>query len=682
MALAQTGLGFWISFSLYLSAAVLALLLSRCPRAANVASHAASMAGAVVGAAASLLHLLAGPGRLVLADLVGTVPQLELKVVVDDLSAYFLLALSVLVFCVSLYSVSYLAPYAGKRNLPLFDALYALFVLSMGLVFTAGHAVFFLIAWEIMSVLSYFLVVFESEREENVRAGTIYLVMTAVGTAFLLTGILTLYANTGTFDLGAAAGLSPGARTVVFLSFLVGFGIKAGVVPLHVWLPYAHPAAPANVSALMSGIMVKTALYGMLRFVLVGLGVPDGWWGGALLILGLVTALTGVSHAYVESDMKRLLAYSTIENVGILVTGLGVAFLALSAGRPALASLALAATLFHAFNHAMFKGALFLGVGSVHHATHTRNLEDLGGLVRRMPATAVLLVGAALAASAMPPFNGFASEWMTFQALFQSLLLEKSGLGLLYVLAAAALALAGALAAATFLKLLGVGLLGRPRTPAAAEAHEAPLPERISGGLLVAFCLVLGLVPGAALRVLERPVLGLTGFSPSAVSTGWLGLDPSALSTSPVASGTYSPLLVAGGVAAFLLAALAAVRLIGGRFLVRRYGTWDCGFETIDARMQYSAMGFSKSFQIIFRFLFRPTRERRAEGEHLYHPDSIAYTVKSVSPFEKFLYEPLVAFVNALSQKAKSTIQTGSLRRYLAYILFALLGGLVYFLVA
>jgi hydrogenase-4 component B len=618
----------------------------------------------------------------VLAHLVGTVPFLELKIVVDDLSAYFLLALSVLAFCVSLYSVSYLDAYAGKRNLPLFDAMYALFVLSMALVFTAGHAVFFLVAWEAMSILSYFLVVFESEREENVKAGTIYLVMTAVGTAFLLTGILTLYANTGTFELGALAALPSGARTVVFLSFLVGFGIKAGVVPLHVWLPYAHPAAPANVSALMSGIMVKTALYGLLRFVLVGLGVPDGWWGAALLVLGLVTALTGVSHAYVESDMKRLLAYSTIENVGILVTGLGVGFLALSAGRPALASLALAATLFHAFNHAMFKGALFLGVGSVHHATGTRDLEALGGLVKRMPATTVLVVGAALAASALPPTSGFASEWMTFQALFQSLLLEKSGLGLLFVLAAAALALAGALAAATFLKLLGVGFLGRARGPAAAAAHEAALPERIGGGVLVASGLVLGLVPGVALLVLARPVQGLTGVSPGAVSTGWLGLDPSSLSTSAVASGTLSPLSVAAGVAAFLLAALAAARLVGGRYLARKYGTWDCGFETVDARMQYSAMGFSKSFQIVFRFLFRPTRERRVEGEHVYHPETIAYTTTSVSLVEKYLYEPLVEFVHAFSRKAKSTIQTGSLRHYLAYILFALLGGLVYFLVA
>ena len=688
MVFVQSGIGFWVAVALYLTVVPAALLLRKSPRAANLATQLLCMGAALSGFASSLMHLLLAPGRTVLADFTGTVPLLALRIVLDDLSAFFLLALSVLVFAVSLFSISYLEPYAGKRNLPLFDVLYALFALSMVLVFTSGHAVFFLTAWEAMSILSYFLVVFESEREENVRAGTLYLVMTAIGTAFLLTGFLLMYAYTGSFSMdasAASAALPHAVRNAMFLLFLVGFGLKAGVVPLHVWLPYAHPAAPANISALMSGIMVKTGIYGLLRFVLVYLGVTDPWWGAVLLVLGLLSALTGVSHAYVENDVKRMLAYSTIENVGIILSGLGVVFLALANGQAAVASVALAASLFHAFNHALFKGSLFLGIGSVHHATHTRNLEQMGGLIHRMPVTGFLLLGGSLAISGLMPFNGFASEWLTFQALFQSFLSGGSGYDVLLVLAVAALALAGALAAATFLRFFGVAFLGKPRHACSLEAVESPMAQRLGSGILVALCLVLGLSPALFLRLADGPVASLTGFSPASLATGWFRLDTGTAGSANSTTATpasISPLLVLLALAALALATLGVVRLIGGRYLERRYGTWDCGFDKLDARMQYSATGFSKPFRIVFRFLFRPTRTLTVEGEHPYHPDSMEYTVRSESLIELYLYEPVVKFAHDLSNRAKASIQTGSIRRYLSYILFALVAALVYFMVA
>ena len=693
MVFVHSGIGFWIAVALYLTAVPAALLLRKTPRTANLITQILCMGAALSGFAASLMHLLLAPGRTVLADFTGTVPLLAMRIVLDDLSAFFLLALSVLVFAVSLFSISYLEAYAGKRNLPLFDVLYALFVLSMVLVFTSGHAVFFLTAWEAMSILSYFLVVFESEREENVRAGTLYLIMTTIGTAFLLTGFLLMYAYTGSFSMdasSASATLPHTVRNALFLLFLVGFGLKAGVVPLHVWLPHAHPAAPANVSALMSGIMVKTGIYGLLRFVLVYLGVTDSWWGAVLLVLGLLSALTGVSHAYVENDVKRMLAYSTIENVGIILSGLGVGFLALANGQAAVASLALAASLFHTLNHALFKGSLFLGIGSVHHATHTRNLEQMGGLIHRMPGTALLVLGGSLAISGLMPFNGFASEWLTFQALFQSFLSGGSGYDVLLVLAVASLALACALAAATFLRFFGVAFLGKPRHARSTEALEAPLAQRIGSGVLVALCLALGLSPALFLRLADAPVASLTGVSPASLATGWFRLDAGGAASSATtattaatsASASISPLVVLLALAALSLAALGVVRLVGGRYIERRYGTWDCGFEKLDVRMQYSATGFSKPFRIVFRFLFRPTRTLTVEGEHPYHPDSMEYTVRSESLIELYLYEPVVKFAHDLSNRAKASIQSGSIRRYLSYILFALVAALVYFMVA
>lgn len=682
-----------ISLILYLIAALMALILSDKPRTGNIVTHLICMLAAGAGAAGSLVQLLAGSGPVFILAAELPVPLMSIDLSVDYLSAFFLLILSVLVICVSLYSIGYLRHYYGKRPVGLFNFLYTTFIVSMVLVFTAGNAVFFLIAWEAMSVLSYFLVIFESEQEANQRAGSIYLIMTSLGTAFLLTAFLIMFRYTGTLNLAASSAAIPlPARNGLFLLFLIGFGLKAGIVPLHIWLPYAHPSAPSPVSALMSGIMIKTALYGLLRFVLIYLGVQQTWWGLALLLAGLFSAVIGVAYAAAESNIKKLLAYSSIENIGIIFIGLGAGFYALALKRPALAALALGAALFHALNHAFFKGGLFLGAGSIQYATGTKNMDELGGLIKRMPTTALFVLGGALSISALPPFNGFMSEWLTIQAIFHSLTAATTGVSIVLILTLAGLALAGALAAACFMKFYGIVFLGRPRSAPADAAHEVPHTMRFGMGFLVALCLVFGLAPAIFIRLTDRLIVNLTGQSLTGQLTGWLvagqegpdsatALSSAAAALSPAAApvpASLSPAAILILLVLLLAGLLLVLRLVGGKLIVRKYGSWDCGYEVLNARMQYTAAGFAKPFKIVFRILFRPVRTLTVKGSLHYHPEEISYSVTTESLFEKYLYSPIVRLVKALSLKAKQHIQTGSIRRYLAYLLLALLATMLY----
>ena len=667
---------FIVSLFLYLFAAVLSLVLIKKHRLCNIISNLTCMLAAVIGLISTLIHLFIDKDKIVFDVFQSVIPFISFNITIDNLSAFFILGLSILTFCVSLYSIGYLSHYYEKRSVGYFNFLYSAFVLSMALVLTSGNAVFFLISWEAMSVLSYFLVVFESENEDNQKAGIKYLVMTTIGTAFLLIAFMLMFRYTGTFNMfGSAALIPPLAKNILFVLYLVGFGIKAGVVPVHIWLPDAHPAAPSNVSALMSGIMIKTAIYGLLRFVLTYMGVQRTWWGVTLLAVGMASAVLGVAYAYVESNIKRLLAYSSIENIGIIFIGLGVGFIALAQKNPVVGSIAIAAALFHAFNHMLFKGSLFLGAGSIHYATHTKDMEELGGLIKRMPVTTLCMLGGALSISAIVPFNGFASEWLTFQSIFASIVPGQAGLNIAFILAVAALALAGALAAACFMKLFGISFLGKARSEHAAQAQEVPMVMRIGTGILVSLCLVVGLMPALFMRLADRVMLDVTGQSLIGQLTGWFTIN----GIETVATGNaISPLIILAVFAAVILASIAALRLVGGKYIERKYGTWDCGYHALNARMQYSSMGFSKPIKIVFRLLFRPSRQLTAAGDLQYHPESLEYTVKSESVIEKYLYEPMLSFVKNLSLKAKGSIQTGSIRRYLAYILIAILLVMLY----
>ncbi len=664
------------SIFLFISAASLALILLKWHKLCNIVSNIICITASIFGISGSLIQLLAGGERIRIAAFKPAIPILSFDIAMDRLSAFFVLGLCVLVLCVSIYSIGYVSHYYGKRNVGLFNFLYSSFILSMLLVMTAGNAVFFFIAWEAMAVLSYYLVVFESEHVEKQRAGTLYIIMTHLGTAFLMIAFMLMYSYTGSFDLaGSSSAIPASARNILFLLFLTGFGVKAGVIPVHIWLPYAHPAAPGNVSALMSGIMIKTAVYGLLRFVPVYLGVENTWWGVAILIVGMISAVLGVAYAFVEKNIKKLLAYSSIENIGIIFIGLGIAFIAFSQKNGTIGALALAASLFHTFNHTLFKGGLFLGAGSIHYSTHTINMEHLGGLIKKMPVTAVFMLGGALSISAIVPFNGFASEWLTLQSVFGSILPGNAALNILAILSVAALAIAGALAAATFVKLFGISFLGLGRTEQADHAREVPAVMNVGTGVLIVLCLVFGLFPMLFLKLTDKLVVELAGQSLIGQLKGpflFAGYLEQATGNE------ISPFMVFVALIAVILGVLLVLRLVGGKYIERKYGTWDCGFEALNSRMQYTATGFSKPVEIVFRMLFRPSRELKVEGEHLYHPESMEYKVSTEPIFEKYIYAPVLQLVQAISKKIKYAIQTGSVHMYLMYIFIAVLVLLLY----
>jgi hydrogenase-4 component B len=404
-------------------------------------------------------------------------------------------------------------------------------------VFTAGNAFFFLIAWEIMALTAYCLVSFEHEQNETRRAGVLYFVMSHIGTGCIMLGFLLLFQAFGqtSGDYGPAAysfenfhalgeKMAAGPRNAAFLLFLIGFGVKAGIVPLHTWLPAAHPVAPSNISAFMSGVLIKTGIYGMARVFFDFLGEPPMWWGATVLTVGTVSAVLGVLYALMQHDLKRLLAYHSIENIGIILMGFGAALLFLHSGHPVLATLALIAGLYHTINHAIFKALLFLGAGAVLHATHTRDMEHLGGLAKRMPKTAFFFLIGAVAISALPPLNGFVSEWLTYQSLLQGFGTTTSLFRLMFPLSGAMLALTGALAAACFVKAFGITFLAQPRSDHAAHAHEVSPTMLLGQGILTAVCVFLGLFPTVFLRLLDPVTSQLTAIeSPtsSARPTAW-----------------------------------------------------------------------------------------------------------------------------------------------------------------
>src|SRR5262244_719038 len=459
-------------------------------------------AGAVLGGGAgfalALQVLLTGAPLVLEAPAVLSIAD-GLLFRIDRLGALFLGLVGFLAVPCGLYGAAYSEGYEGRASLRLLGALLNLFLLTMSLVPCAGNVLTFLFMWEGMSLTSYFLVLTETDEPETVLAGGWYLAMTHAGLVLALAAFLLMAtgsASTTFGDLRAAApALSPSARNAVFLLALFGFGSKAGIMPLHVWLPRAHPAAPSHVSALMSGVMIKLGVYGLLRVGLDLLGGGPAWWGALLIGLGALSAVIGVLYALMEHDLKRLLAYHSVENIGIIFLGVGAGLMFQSYGLASLALVGLVAGLYHTLNHACFKGLLFLGSGAVLHATHTRNMEELGGLIKGMPRTALFFLIGAAAISGLPPLNGFVSEWLVFQALLGGPHLPRPELGLIMAVAVGMLALTSGLAAACFVKAFGITFLAIPRSREAEHAMEAPLSMR-AGMLILAFaCVALGLTP-------------------------------------------------------------------------------------------------------------------------------------------------------------------------------------------
>ncbi len=655
--------------ALLLAAAWIAIGLAgmAAPRNLRLAARVLFPAGAVAGlllAAVALQAIFAAPATRVLP--LG-LPDLPFHARMDALSAFFLLLLGGVAAGVSTFACGYLR--AGEGAPPGMQCLcYHAFLASMALVLVADDAYFFMVAWETMALSSFFLVTSEHRHAEIRRAGYLYLLIAHLGAISILLCFGALQGGTGDYTFATMRLIEqpPEWATVAFLLALAGFGAKAGIVPLHVWLPEAHPAAPSPVSALMSAVMLKTAVYGMLRVTLDLIGFPVWWWGVIALAVGLVSALFGIIFAAVQTDMKRLLAYSSIENIGFIMAGFGLTLLFRGFGMGALAALALTATLYHCLNHAFFKSLLFLATGSVLHATRERSLGRLGGLIHRMPWVAWCALIGTVAIAGLPPLNGFVSEWLLLQAFLFTPGLPQPYLNMLVPVAAAVVALAAALSGYVMVKFYGVVFLGQPRDPKLAEAHDAGRWERTGLAWLAASCIVLGLVPATVIGLLDPITRGFTGYGMASLAQGWLFLAP----IEPQRA-SYSPVLFCVGAALMIVVAWLGVRLFyHGR--VRRSPAWDCGFPFLNARMQDSAEGFGQPVKVVFQPAFRI--ETHAPSPLDARP---RYSETAEDRLWYWLYLPVARGVERVTSLV-TVLQRGRISIYLTYS-FATLLVLLFF---
>ena len=583
----------------------------------------------------------------------------------DPLALFFLVVIALVCAPSAVFSIGYLRGEYSKGRSIIATVLLALFVLSMCMVVTAGNLFSFLVFWELMSLTSYFLVVFDHTHNKSVRAGTIYLIMTHIGTASLMAAFFILYAHAGSFDFSAvkqaAAAMPAQMRNTVFLLLLFGFATKAGVVPVHIWLPFAHPQAPSHISSIMSGVMIKTAIYGMIRFFLMLLGTGPVWWGVLILALAAVSCLVGVIYALMDHDLKRLLAYHSVENIGIILLGIGAAMLFTTKSLALPALLGMCAGLYHLVNHALFKGLLFLCAGSVVKATGMRDMEKMGGLIKVMPWTAAFFLIGAMGISALPPFNGFVSEWLTFQAFFAGILQSQGWTKLFMVLCVATLALTSGLAAACFVKAFGITFLAMPRSYRAEQAKETSLSLKLSMGFLAAMVIFFGVGAGVIAPYIARVAQDVLGVPISVFSFQWFSLK--------VATGqaiSVSPFIIAMLLLIFGFAILGWF-MFGLRTKTARYNTWDCGYYALDARTEYTATAFSKPFRIAFSFFLLPYRKSKKLWDSFYHVRSFTYETHTTPVFERHFYEPLLGVIYYIAVKLRK-IQPGSINLYLLYI--------------
>jgi len=590
------------------------------------------------------------------------VPGGEFHLETDALTAWFLVPLFLLSACAAVYGAGFWRNGIATRRLGNAWLFYCLLVFAMMLVLLARNALLFLFAWELMALSSFFLVVFEQERATVRRAGWIYLGLSQAGAAFLFALLLILghEANSMDFTHWAWRGVdSPVLAGVLFALAVLGFGAKAGFVPLHIWLPEAHPAAPSHVSALMSGVLIKTGIYGLIR-TLTFLGEPAAWWGGTLLGIGLLTAIFGVTFALAQHDLKRLLAYSSVENIGLMAAGLGLGLLGWCLGEPVVGVLGLAAALLHAFNHTLFKGLLFLGAGSVLHATGSRQFEDLGGLLKPLPWTGALFGLGAVALCGLPPLNGFLSELLLMLTAFGSVLSPENPLAVAGLLTVAVLALVSGLAVATFSKAFGATFLGEPRKPTTTP-QENTGTMRAAMCILAAACVAVGFFGFMLVTPLQRVVAVL---SPQ---------FPKLFPASP------SPLVWVSGAGVALLVLVAGLAVWRKTLLARRTVdatvTWDCGYARPHPRMQYTASSFAQPLTALFRALLR-NRVRLSPPTGIL-PTAARLATEAPDLCAERLARPLFARLTTRLARWR-WLQHGNVQLYVLYIALTLLALLLW----
>lgn len=641
--------------------AFLCLGTVRRPSLARVVGPAVTVAGCILGmipAAQALMGEAASTLRLA-----WSLPFGSFCIEMDALSAVFAAPILIISALAAVYGAGYLRELEEKKELAPSWFFFNLLAGSMLLVVVARNAMLFLLAWEVMSLASFFLVMFEHEKESVRRAGWTYLIATHIGTAFLLVLFALLGSQGGAldFDKFSLADSTPLLAGVAFLLAMVGFGTKAGFMPLHVWLPEAHPAAPSHVSAVMSGVMIKTGIYGLLRTVTF-LGTPPPWWGWMLIATGVISGILGVLFALAQHDYKRLLAYHSVENIGIIALGLGVGLLGVSYNSPAMMFLGFAGGLLHVFNHAVFKSLLFLSAGSVLHATRTLEIEHLGGLIKRMPVTGFVFLVGSVAICGLPPLNGFVSEFMIYVGSLSSLSSSPSlpvSAQAASVIVVGSLALIGGLAVACFTKVFGVIFLGEPRSDHAAHVHEAGLAMRLPMLVLAAACLVIGLSGPFIMTLLQPAVSVLAGTAVSLpADTSW------AAGALWKVAAVSACILLSAALLAFIRSRLLAGRTVGESV------TWDCGYAAPTARMQYTASSYADPITRLFSSFLR-TRKHFNPPKGLF-PKSSSFESVTPDVYLEQMYKPLFTAVEAVLIKLR-WLQHGRLNLYNLYIIVALL---------
>lgn len=701
-------LAFWVMAALYLAGALVAYALPGQRQGYRVAAALAALAG-IAGVVCGI-GVLAG-ATAPQARIPSALPFGPLLIHLDPLGAFFLLVIGLISTPTALYSISYFgdAPHGdsapaehatSRRDLRPYAVLLNLLLLSLVLIVSAADAVLFLISWEAMAFLSYLAALYHYQDRKVTRAMYLMLAVSEGGTALIIAAFLFLYQAGGTFDFAgmrlAGPELALPLKSALFFLALLGFGAKAGLLPFQFWLTEAHPAAPGPMSAMLSALIIKMAIYGLFRFQLDLLGGGPTWWGLVILLFGIATALGGVLYSLVQHNLKRLLAYSSVEHMGILLTGLGATLTFQSLKLPALAAIAAMATLYHVLNHATFKGLLFLGAGAVEQATGTVHLERLGGLARRLPVLGACFLVGALAISAVPPFNGYISEWMLLESLLQSFNASDTLAKILMTITGATLALVAGIGVTAFVRAFGVPFLGLPRSALAEQPRPTPGMMRVGLVWLATLCLVLGITPPLVLAGLDRvttPLLGVSvinqvvpplytdhpgSYAPLVGLGGGLfrGLVPgnglvviAAPNFSTIDSPSYL-FLAEVGLLALLWLARRLIRPLG----VRRVGpVWAGGVARFNPHMAYTGVAFSNPLRLIFNSFYRSrtTTELTAPAAR-HRPGSMVYRQEIPTPFERGLYRPLWRGVEALARCVK-VIQSGNINLYLAYIFFIVL---------
>jgi formate hydrogenlyase subunit 3/multisubunit Na+/H+ antiporter MnhD subunit len=586
-------------------------------------------------------------GESVFFTLYQPLPLFSLSFVIDRLASFFLLIIAIVSACVALYFTEYIEHMDGQSRRNLLCACTSLFILAMVLIVASANTFSFFLFWELMAASSFLLVTYEYTRDETRKAGIFYFIMTQLSSLFVLLGIIVLYVMTGSFAISPLATASTPLITVAFLALFIGFSIKAGIIPFHKWLPYAHPASPSPISALMSGVMLKIAVYGLVRFLL-DVFTPDLWWGVLILAAGIASAVLGIIYALKEHDVKGMLAYSSIENIGIIFTGIGLSVIFTASNLPLLATLSLLGALFHSLNHALFKSLLFLTAGSVVSATHTSNIEHMGGLAQRMPVTSALFFVGAVSIAALPPLNGFASELMIFIAFFTSVAVVDPLFKVLLFICLALFALTSALSAACFVKAFGSIFLALPRSPESAAAHEVSRAMLIGPGILAAACILLG--------VCALQIFAIVGFAV------------------PLPDMLLVSLLLIG------MACLTyAVLYFTASHKVRLSETWGCGTLSQQASAEYSGHGFSEPLDVIFSAIYRT----RTKNERTFFDQKNCIfkegtgEIRLLKVFEEYLYRPIAEQSMRVAQRV-ARFQNGCLDTYLLYVFVTVIALIVF----